>query len=709
VFILAALFASAFAGLVLRLTYLQVVRHEALRAAAERQYAKTVTITPKRGPILDRHGVTLADSSAAESLFVQPRRVVDPEAVANRVATVLGVSPGEIRRRIESDRPFVWLRRRLPPGVARSLRELDSQGLGVVPDTIRVYPNRELAAHVLGFEGIDGVGLEGIERVWNAHLAGGPGKALVERDALGRDVTWAPAMIKRPRPGAGLSLTLDTTIQFLVEREIDAAYRRTESKAAMAIVADPRTGEVLALAVRPTFNPNTFTSASGTELRNRAISDPFEPGSTFKVILAAAALEEHVVKPTDTIHAGNGSIKIANTTIRDWKKYGWLTFAEVLENSSNIGSIKVGLALGRDRYHRYITDFGFGSQTGVGLPGESRGVVREPRRWSGLSLATLSIGQEISVTGLQLVAAFAAVANGGRLMQPRLVRALLDAEGRDSQVFAPSAVRQVISPDTARTLTRLLVQVVENGTGHAAMIPGYQVGGKTGTAQKLDPMARRYSHAPGVLSFVGFAPADDPRLVMLVLLDEPKNERWGSEAAAPIFSVIGAEVLRHLGVPPTGIPPLPLMARRPGNRTHDARLGREALTQPRKADGLDPRIGRRESNAPGRGEESGASLGTRPNPGALGGWARREPERDPSDDRPRDEPHTGEAFNAEAFEAVLAMPAVAGMTLRHALAVLAERKIEVMIRGRGIVVNQVPLPGDMIHPDTVAHLELAPR
>ncbi len=565
--ILAALLACAFAGLIGRLGYLQTFRRAELVAAAERQYSRTVTIRPKRGPILDRHGNPLAASSAAESLFAQPRRIENPADLAREVAPILGEPEEEIRRRLASDRSFVWLRRRLPPAAAQAVRVLDEAGLGLVPETLRLYPNRELAAHVLGFEGVDGDGLEGIERVWDAHLAGAPGKAIVERDALGRDVTTTPVIIKPPTPGAGLSLTIDTTIEYVAEREIDAAYRRTGAKSAMAIVMDPRTGEILALAVRPTFNPNSFAAATGNEWRNRAVTDPFEPGSTFKVILAAAALEEGVVQPGDMIWGGNGAITIAHTTIRDWKKYGWLSFREVLQNSSNIGSIKVGLALGRDRYSRYISDFGFGAPTGIGLPGESRGLVRDLRRWSGLSLATMSIGQEISVTAVQLVAAFGAVANGGRLMQPQIVRALLDADGRETRTFEPRVVRQVISPETARTLTRLLVNVVEHGTGHAAAIPGYEVGGKTGTAQKLDPATGRYSHAPGVLSFVGFAPADDPRFVGLVLLDEPTNEKWGSEAAAPVFSAIGAEVLRYLGVPPRDAPPVQLVVAAPATRT----------------------------------------------------------------------------------------------------------------------------------------------
>ncbi|HXG04968.1 MAG TPA: penicillin-binding protein [Candidatus Binatia bacterium] len=558
VLILAAALTVGFTGILVRLSHLMLLQGPELAAMAERQYSRTVVLHAQRGPIVDRHGTSLAASGPAESLFAHPRLVTDPAGLARRLAGILAVPEAELRTALASARPFVWLKRRLPPPVAEAVRALGEPGLGLVPEPLRLYPNRELAAHVIGFEGADG-GLEGIERAWDDTLAGTPGRAVVGRDALGRDVE-VQRVLQPPTPGRGVMLTLDAHIQYVAEREIDAAWRRTGAKAAMAVVMDPRNGDLLAVAIRPTFNPNTFLEVPSREhWRNRAVTDPFEPGSTFKVILAAAALEERLVGPDDRIFAENGRITVARTTIRDWKPYGWLTFAEVLQNSSNVGSIKVGLALGPERYYRYMTAFGFGQPTGVGLAGESRGVLREPARWSALSLPTLSIGQEISVTALQMVAAFGAVANGGVLVRPRIVSAVFDADGRQVRRIEPVAVRRVIAPETARTLTRLLVRVVDEGTGHKAAIPGYAVAGKTGTAQKLDPHMRRYSRAAGVLSFVGFAPADDPRFVMLVLLDEPRTERWGSEAAAPVFAAIGREILRHLDVPPQDQPPVPIV------------------------------------------------------------------------------------------------------------------------------------------------------
>jgi len=557
--ILAAFLACAFLAPVARLVVLQVVWRDDLRRLAEKQHSRILALRPPRGSIVDRHGQPLAVSSPAESVYALPARISDPERLAVRLAPILNEPAAEIEKRLAVEGPFTWVRRKLPPPVAQAVRDLGEPGLGFVKESLRLYPNRELAAHVLGFEGIDGRGLEGIERVWDDQLAGRPGLALVERDALGREVTGIPAVLKPAKPGQSVRLTLDATIQHLAEREIEAAWGRTRAKAALAVVLDPGTGDLLALAIRPSFNPNSFATATAAEWRNRAITDPFEPGSTFKVILAAAALEEGVMRPEDRVYAEQGAITVANTVIHDWKRYGWLTFSEVFQRSSNVGAIKVGFVVGKERLYRYITGFGFGSLTSLGLPGESRGQVRPPERWSGLSLASVSIGQEVSVTAIQMVTAFAVVANGGRLLRPHVVQAVLDPEGQEVQSFEPEVVRHVISPVTARTLTEILTRVVSEGTGKQAAIAGYEVAGKTGTAQKLDPLTRRYSGVSGVLSFVGFAPAEEPRFVMLVLLDEPQNARWGSEAAAPVFAAVGSQILSYFHVTPRETPPLQIV------------------------------------------------------------------------------------------------------------------------------------------------------
>ena len=657
--IFAACLACAFVVLLARLTYLQIWKHDEYSRLAENQHAKTVPLRPKRGPILDRNGQPLAVSSRADTLYVTPAKVEDAPRLAVRLAPILGEPAREVLRKLTVTRKFAPVRRRLPPDVARAVRELRDPSLTLVEDSLRLYPNRELAAQLVGFEGAEGKGLAGMEQAWDAHLAGVEGRAVVERDALGREVTGAPIVLKPSVAGQGIVLTIDATIQYLAEKEVDAAWRRTRAKSAMAVAMDPRTGEILAMAIRPTYNPNAFGSATDDDRRARAVTDPFEPGSTFKVIMAASALEEGVIHPTDRIYGENGAITVANATIHDWKRYGWLTFTEVLQNSSNVGSIKVGLMLGKERYYKYITGFGFGAPTNLGLPGESRGQLRPPGQWSGLSLATMSIGQEISVTAVQMVAAFSAVANGGRLMQPQIIRAVLDGQGREVRSFEPIAVRQVISPDTARTLTEMMVNVVRNGTGHNAAIPGYDVAGKTGTAQKMDPATKRYSRAPGVLSFVGFVPADDPRLAMIVLLDEPKNEKWGSEAAAPIFSAIGRETLRYLNVAPRDVSPVPIVR---------GEIASAAPEKPRPAAAAVPAL-----------DASAAPAGVLAD----------------SDDAP---PATVAAV----------MPRLAGLSLRQAMDALAPHGVRLEITGRGVVASQQPAPGAPLPAGTVCRLHLAP-
>ena len=364
------------------------------------------------------------------------------------------------------------------------------------------------------------------------------------------------------------------------------------------------------------------------------------------------------MRPTDRVYGENGAITVANATIHDWKKYGWLTFTEVLQNSSNVGSIKVGMQIGKERYYKYMTAFGFGAPTNLGLPGESRGQLRPPAQWSGLSLATMSIGQEISVTAVQMIAAFSAVANGGRLMQPQIIRAVVDAQGRETRSFEPKTVRQVISPETARTLTEMMVNVVANGTGRHAAIPGYDVAGKTGTAQKMDPATRRYSRAPGVLSFVGFVPADDPRLTMIVLLDEPKNEKWGSEAAAPIFAAIGREALRYLNVSPRDSSPVPIV-----------RGGIVAA-------------------APGGPRANGPAEPAQPGAPAPAAGLAPEPPAAPGD--------------AQAV-----MPRLAGLSLRQAMEALAPFSVRLEITGRGVVTGQIPPPGAPLAVGAMCRLQLA--
>lgn len=540
----------AFLALVVgRLFALQIRDHQRLSQKATQQYERRLSVTAKRGAITDRHGRELAVSLEAQSLYAHPSAVRDPRAAAAALAPILGQSRGEILRRLTADKPFVWLQRKLPARQAEVLAGLTIPGIGLVPETRRSYPRGELAAHLVGFVGLDDAGLEGVEYQYDALLGGGPRFVTGRVDALGR-VLFRDEGPPTPAP-AHLVLTVDEVIQYVAERELQRAVAKAQAQAGSILVLEPGTGEILALANFPTFDPNAFAQAPAGSRRNRALTDTYEPGSVFKVVLAAAALEEGLVRPEELFFGENGAIEVAGVKIRDHERHGWLTFSQVMAQSSNVGAIKVGQRLGRSTYYSYLNGFSFGARTGVDLPGEAPGLLRRPREWSAVSIGALSIGQEVSVTSVQLVATLAAVANGGRLYRPHVLKAVRGEGGALAREISPQLIRQVISPETARRLTAILVEAVERGTGKAAAVPGYTVAGKTGTAQKLDRETGLYSRTKVVASFAGFVPAEAPRLAILVVLDEPALDRWGGSAAGPAFREIAREVLGYLNVPPS--------------------------------------------------------------------------------------------------------------------------------------------------------------
>jgi len=397
--------------------------------------------------------------------------------------------------------------------------------------------------------GLDDRGLEGLEHQYDELLGGQPQFVVGQQDALGR-------IVFRQEPGRqapifDLQLTIDEVLQYITERELGRAVERSRAKAGSAVVLDPRTGEILALANVPTYDPNQYRKVGSAVRRNRAVTDSFEPGSMFKVILLAGALEEGAVRPGDRLYGENGAIEVSGITIRDHEKHGWLTVQQIMAQSSNVGAIKIGQKLGKSLYYHYMSGFGFGTLTGLDLPGETPGLIRRPRAWSALSLASLSLGQEIAVTSVQMATAFAAVANGGYLVRPHVVRGLSAQDGTLGRQVEPGVIRQVISPQTAQTMLTLLTAVVDEGTGKEAALEGYTVSGKTGTAQKLEPATGRYSHQKVVASFVGAVPAEAPRLVILVVIDEPEAFRWGGSIAAPVFREIAREAMHYLQVPPS--------------------------------------------------------------------------------------------------------------------------------------------------------------
>ena len=536
-------------GVVLfRLVNLQVLQAAELTLKADRQHQKTVSLEGARGTIVDRHGKVLAMNMEVPSVFGVPTALESPAKTARHLSPVLRVSTGELERKLRQDRGFVWLARKLDPEQGRRLEHISMDGIGVVMEGRRFYPKGPLLSHVLGFAGMDGEGLEGIERRYEPQLHGEKRVAVLQRDALGRTVFPKGLAEQSPTPGHSLVLTVDEVIQYITEKELEDAVMRTHAKSGTMIVLDPQTGALLALAVSPRFDPNTVTLIGPDRWRNRALTDAYEPGSTMKAIVAAAAIEEKVMKPSTMIFGENGRMSIANTVIHDHEKLGWVTFAQVIQKSSNIGAAKTGLALGDQRLYRYLQGFGFGQRTDIDLPGEAGGLVKNPRDWGRRSVASISMGQEIGVTPIQMVSAIGIIANGGVLMKPYVVSEIRDAQGRVLKQVLPQVKRRVVSPETARTVTTILEGVVTDGTGGKAAIPGFRVAGKTGTAQKIDARTGRYSATQFVGSFVGFVPADNPRLAMIVVIDEPHGESWGGTVAAPVFKRVGEQVLNYLGV-----------------------------------------------------------------------------------------------------------------------------------------------------------------
>ncbi|MGC3973006.1 MAG: penicillin-binding protein 2 [Nitrospira sp.] len=539
---------GAFILVIVRLVNLQVMQSAESTVKADRQHQKNVTLEGARGTIYDRNSKVLAMNMDVPSVFGVPASLGNPGAAARNLSPILHVKATELEKKLKQEKHFVWLARKLEPEQGRWLERLGLDGVGVVMEGRRFYPKGPLLSHVLGFAGMDDRGLEGVELRYEQYLHGEKRAVVLQRDALGRAVFPKGLNEEGAAAGHSLTLTVDEVVQYIAEKELDEAVTRSNAKSGTMIVMDPRSGAVLAMAVSPRFDPNTVSALAPDRWRNRALTDTYEPGSTMKAVIAAAALEEKVMTPGSMIYGENGQFAIANTIIHDHEKAGWMTFAQMIQKSSNIGAAKVGMALGEWRVFDYLKEFGFGDKSGIDLPGETAGLLRGPRQWGKRSLASISMGQEVGVTPLQMVTAISAIANGGVLMKPYVVSEIRNGKGQLVAQNMPQAKRRVISADTARTLTTLLEGVVTNGTGTKAAIPGFRVAGKTGTAQKVDPRTGKYSSTLLVGSFLGYVPAEDPRLAMIVVIDEPRGEGWGGVVAAPVFRRVGEQVLNYLGV-----------------------------------------------------------------------------------------------------------------------------------------------------------------
>ena len=535
--VLGALWIAAIAG---RLYHLQVVQYDHYAAKAERQQQRVIKLDPPRGTIYDARGRELAVSVQVDSAYAVPSEVRDPRATAAALARIVdGLDRKKLERDLVRDREFIWVARKLDPPVAEAVRALNLPGIHFLPEAKRYYPMRELAAQVLGYVGTDNNGLAGLELLYDEKVAGKPGLRTVLRDASGAMVVAPGLSFAEAEPGQDLHLTLDAAIQHIVERELQRAVEERGASRGMAVFLDPKTGGVLAMASYPSFDPNEFGKYSKDLWRNRTIMDVYEPGSTFKIITGAAALGSGLVRANDEFDCEMGGIVVYGKRIRDHKPFGRLTFAQVLEKSSNVGVIKTALILGDKRLYDTIRGFGFGRSTGIDLPGEGSGILHPMETWGMRGKAYISFGQGISVTALQLASAVSAVANEGTLMKPRVV----DGAG------GPVVAGHPIAPATARELSHLLEGVVFQGTGKGAGVPGYRVAGKTGTAQI--PVRGGYSARGYLPSFVGFAPADSPVMVGVVAVAEPQGwEYHGGQVAAPVFGAIARQVLLYLGIRP---------------------------------------------------------------------------------------------------------------------------------------------------------------
>ncbi len=632
-------------GLLYRIWTLQVSQSGWLEGLAREQYLKEITLEPMRGAIVDRNGAPMAVSVMTDSIFAMPREMDDKRRTARQLANVLELDPNTLDEKFSSRKHFTWIKRRVPPREVERVRELSLPGVYFTRESRRYYPSRELAGSIVGFAG-DGRGLEGIELMFDGRLRGSTVLAQGLRDAHG-NLLFADGINPQDFSSGGkLVLTIDLTIQEIVETELDRAVRQSRARAGTAIVMEPFSGEILAMANVPLFNPNTFWRYARSQpqrFRNRAVTDCYEPGSTMKVFTMGTALQAGVVRPGELIDCGRGRLEVGDHIIHDssQKKHDRLLLSEVLVHSSNVGIANVAGHLGKPGLWRGLRRFGFGHRTGVDLPGESRCVLRRPDDWSDVGLATISFGQGVSVTPLQLVAALGAVANGGVWMRPIVVKEIRGPQDELLQEFEAEPAGRVLDSRWAKVLTDMLVGVTQaGGTGARAAVSGFRVAGKTGTAQKVDPIAGGYSKDKRMASFMGFVPAERPRIVLLVVVDEPQTSPYGGVVAAPAFARMAAGILRYLGVFPRG-EPMAVPVEESGAEEELVQLLPHPVAPP----------------APG------------PNP----------------------------------------MPDLRGFSVREALRVLAERGVEVTVLGSGRVQRQDPPPGASVGRPAAVSLILEKR
>jgi cell division protein FtsI (penicillin-binding protein 3) len=668
-----ALFVAAFIvfwvfAISVRLVYLQVSQHEALGERARSQQQQALETSSQRGLLLDRQERELARSIQTESIFIDAAKLEnagDIECTAARLAPVLQVKKEDLQRKIADAKTknsrFVWIARRLSAEQATAIRGLGLPGVDFRSEPKRFYPNGSIAAHVLGFVGVDGAGLGGVEQFYNEKITGEPGKLFLERDSEGNPYE----SFEQPgTPGQTIVLTLDHSIQYRAEQALLSAVTKSRAKSGTAIVLDPRSGEILALANAPTFDPNKPGEAKAEARSNWALQNIYEPGSTFKIVSFSAAIEKGLAKPDDRIDCQMGAITVAGRLVHDHHAFGSLTITEALAKSSNVAAIKLGMRVGDATMYEYMKRFGFGSRTGIELPGETAGLLRPVSRWQPSSIGSIAIGQEVGVTPLQMAAAFGALANDGVRIAPHLVREVRAASGATVYRANPEQ-RRVVNVETARALRQMLESVTLNGTAKLAQLNGYSAAGKTGTAQKIDPKTKTYSRTKHVASFVGFAPVNDPALVIIVVIDEPGGAYHGGDVAAPVFRDIAEQILPDLGVVPDTYFKLPDGLVAEAATPEVAPRSREAEVQTELA---------REATLPSVAGRDG---------------------------------HGGEIIYAAANKSSILMPDLSGRSVRDVARTCARLGLKLEARGEGRATTQSPAPGAELNSGQVVYIDFA--
>jgi cell division protein FtsI (penicillin-binding protein 3) len=549
VFLVGFVFIVLFAVIGAKAFHLQVYRSPWLAQKASRQYEQSLTASGKRGTVYDRNLREMAITVDVASIAARPSEIKNLQSTSKALAKALKMDYRQIKQSLKSKSPFVWIKRQASPKETEAVNALELAGIEFVPERCRFYPNKTLASQALGFTGLDGYGLEGVEFAYDRYLRGSDNNLTVFKDALGKVFDEKQKNDARI-DGHNIILTIDRTVQYIAENALAEAVKEYSAKSGIAIVMEPQTGAILAMAQAPFFNPNAYTDFNKALWRNRAITDPFEPGSTMKIFSAAAAIESGNVRASDIFFCENGTYKIGKNVVHDIKKFGWLSLQQIVKYSSNIGAVKISEKLGPEKLYGMFRKFGFGDKTGIDSPGETAGSLSYYKNWTSVDSASIAFGYGISVSAIQLIAAVSAIANDGILMKPYLVQAITDDSGQPLKQFQPQMVRRVIKDQTAQTIKAIMKTVITTGgTGTNAALENYTVCGKTGTTRKLDENGT-YSNSKHIASFVGFTPAEKPQLAILVVIDEPQGQYYGGTVSAPVFRKIARETLNYLNITP---------------------------------------------------------------------------------------------------------------------------------------------------------------